>query len=315
MKRSRSEVLNTTLSATFSGECCPLSKGEFMSKRICVVSSGLMLLLMVLGTIGFQTSSAAAQEPAPGDAAGAAPPVEAAPNAPPAAGGALAAPKSRFLWVIYSSGIIGAFILGLSIYFVATVIRLFIELRPEVAMPPEEVAQCEQLLQARDYQGLYDFASKCESLYGRLISVGIAELPSGLAEAREVMDRNADAETVDMERKISMLAVLGTLGPMIGLVGTLKGMISSFSVIALSDVQLKASEVVGGISEAFLLTFEGVALSGPAIYFFAVFKNRVAKISVDTLLAADALVRRIVQQAKSKGTNSVAAAPPVPARA
>jgi len=285
-----------------------------MSKRICVVFSFLLLLMVALGTFGPQTSPAAAQEPAPPDAGGAA----AAPAGPmaaaaDAAGAKLVAPKSRFLWVIYSSGIIGAFILGLSIYFVATVIRLFIELRPEVAMPAEEVAQCEQLLQARDYQGLYDFASKCESLYGRLVSVGIAELPSGLTEAREVMDRNADAETVDMERKISMLAVLGTLGPMIGLVGTLKGMISSFAVIALSDVQLKASEVAGGISEALLLTFEGVALSVPAIYFFAVFKNRVAKISVDTLLAADELVRRIVQQAKSKGT-SAPATPPAPAR-
>ena len=130
--------------------------------------------------------------------------------------------------------------------------------------------------------------------------MGIAELPSGLAEAREVMDRTADAETVDMERKISMLAVLGTLGPMIGLVGTLKGMIASFAVIALSDTQLKASEVAEGISEALLLTFEGVALRVPAIFFFAVFKNRVAKISVETLLAADELVRRLVQQAKQK---------------
>jgi biopolymer transport protein ExbB len=103
-----------------------------------------------------------------------------------------------------------------------------------------------------------------------------------------------------------MLAVLGTLGPMIGLVGTLKGMIASFAVIALSDTQLKASEVAGGISEALLLTFEGVALSVPAIYFFAVFKNRVAKISVETLLAADELVRRLVQQAKAKPASPMA---------
>jgi biopolymer transport protein ExbB len=265
------------------------------------------LLSIVLTSVTISQRAAVAQEVQPDGAGGAAAPEAAAAPARPAH----TPPKSRFLWVIYSSGIIGAFILGLSIYFVATVIRLFIELRPEVAMPPEEVAQCEQLLEAHDYQGLYDFASKCDSLYSRLVSVGIAELPSGLAEAREVMDRNADAETIDMERKISMLAVLGTLGPMIGLVGTLKGMIASFSVIALSDVQLKASEVAGGISEALLLTFEGVALSVPAIYFFAVFKNRVAKISVDTLLAADELVRRIVQQAKSKGANS-AAVPPVP---
>ena len=272
----------------------------------------MFLLAIVLAPMAIQQADVVAQEGQP-------PAGEVNPGDQPAgaAGGAEAprAPtKSRFLWVVYSSGLIGAVILALSIYFVATVIRLFIELRPEVAMPPEEVAQCEQLLQARDYQGLYDFASKCQSFYCRLVAVGIAELPSGLAEAREVMDRHADAETVDMERKISMLAVLGTLGPMIGLVGTLKGMISSFSVIALSDVQLKASEVAGGISEALILTFEGVALSVPAIYFFAVFKNRVAKISVDTLLAADELVRRIVQQAKSPGAASAAAVPPAPSR-
>lgn len=275
-----------------------------MFKKCTVITLGVLLFL--------QLGQCLAQQAAPEAPNGV---VGAAPNQAASQASGHLAPKSRFLWVIYSSGVIGAVILGLSIYFVATVIRLFIELRPEIAMPIDEVAQCEQLLEERNYQGLYDFASKCQSLYGRLVTVGIAELPSGLAEAREVMDRNADAETVDMERKISMLAVLGTLGPMIGLVGTLKGMISSFSVIALSDVQLKASEVAGGISEALLLTFEGVALSVPAIYFFAVFKNRVAKISVDTLLAADALVRRIVQQAKTKGTNSVANAPPVPARA
>jgi biopolymer transport protein ExbB len=267
-------------------------------------------LLLIVACVGFGAGAprVVAQNAAE-------PAADAAAEAPAGGGGEVHAPKSRFLWFIYSSGLIGLFILCLSIYFVATVIRLFIELRPVVAMPPEDVAQCEQLMQARDYQGLYDFTSKSQSLYGRLVSVGIAELPSGLTEAREVMDRNADAETVDMERKISMLAVLGTLGPMIGLVGTLKGMIASFAVIALSDTQLKASEVAGGISEALLLTFEGVALSVPAIYFFAVFKNRVAKISVETLLAADELVRRLVQQAKAKPASPMAAyAPTVPAR-
>ncbi len=109
-----------------------------------------------------------------------------------------------------------------------------------------------------------------------MLATGIAELPNGLAEARESMERIGEALTVDMEKKISMLAVLGTLGPMIGLLGTLKGMIASFSVIARSDQVLKASEVAGGISEALLLTFEGVALSVPAIYFFAIFRNRVS---------------------------------------
>lgn len=261
-------------------------------------NSLIVILIFVLAT-----TLANFVQNAPQALAQEAPAAEAAPapaEGAPAEGEKPVQQKSRFLWFIQSSGLIGLGILILSIYFVATIIRLFIELRPIVAMPPEEVAQAETLLQSRDYQGLYDFASKSHSFYSRLVSVGIAELPSGLTEAREVMDRTADAETVDMERKISMLAVIGTLGPMIGLVGTLKGMISSFAVIALSDTQMKASEVAEGISEALLLTFEGVALSVPAIFFFAVFKNRVAKISVETLLAADELVRRLVQQAKQK---------------
>jgi biopolymer transport protein ExbB len=287
---------------------------EMNTKKTLVLTLLLALAAMLVGA-AIDTPIAAAQE----EAAPAAPAADAAAADAPAAAAPAAAPapaeRSRFWWFIESSGWIGLFILCLSIYFVATIIRLFIELRPVVAMPPEEVAQCEQFLNARDYQGLYDFSSKQQSLYSRLVSVGIAELPSGLAEAREVMDRNADAETVDMEKKISMLAVIGTLGPMIGLVGTLKGMISSFAVIALSDTQMKASEVAAGISEALLLTFEGVALSVPAIYFFAVFKNRVAKISVETLLAADELVRRLVQQAKQKPAPGTHAAAPVTARA
>jgi biopolymer transport protein ExbB len=272
----------------------------------------VILIFMLATTLASFFSSgprAVAQEAGAGAAAPAAPAAGA-----PAAGEPKPVQKSRFIWFIQSSGLIGLGILILSIYFVATIIRLFIELRPIVAMPPEEVAQAETLLQSRDYQGLYDFASKSHSFYSRLVSVGIAELPSGLTEAREVMDRTADAETVDMERKISMLAVIGTLGPMIGLVGTLKGMIASFAVIALSDTQMKASQVAEGISEALLLTFEGVALSVPAIFFFAVFKNRVAKISVETLLAADELVRRLVQQAKQK-PGPAAHGAPVAARA
>jgi biopolymer transport protein ExbB len=95
---------------------------------------------------------------------------------------------------------------------------------------------------------------------------------------------------------------------MIGLLGTLKGMIASFSVIALSDVQLKASDVAKGISEALLLTFEGVALSVPAIYFFSVFKNRVATISVDTFLRADEFLRHFGLATRKKAATAATSA-------
>lgn len=209
--------------------------------------------------------------------------------------------KSYFMWFIESSGAIGAVLLLLSIYFVSTVGRLFIEMRPQVASPPEIVDEVEDMLQKRQFKEIYGVVKDDTSFFSRVVSTGIAELPNGLAEAREAMEMVGESLGAEMEKKISMLAVLGTLGPMIGLLGTLKGMIASFSVIALSDTQLKASEVAGGISEALLLTFEGVALSVPAIYFFAVFRNRVTSLSVNTKVQADEFLRHFAHAARSKG--------------
>ena len=208
--------------------------------------------------------------------------------------------KSRVAWFLESSGLIGAFILILSIYFIATVIRLLVELRSEIAIPPRIVEQCDALVEAKDFRGIVNLVAGNDALFSLLVSSGIAELPEGVTKAREAMERVDDYKTAEMEKKISMLAVLGTLGPMIGLLGTLKGMIASFSVIALSDTQLRANEVAGGISEALLLTFEGVALSVPAIYFYAFFRNRVMVIAAEALLKADELMRRIAKAARAK---------------
>jgi biopolymer transport protein ExbB len=205
------------------------------------------------------------------------------------------------LWFLESSGLIGAFILILSIYFVATVCRQFFELRLQLAVPPDIVGRGQELLQQKDFKGVFALVKEDDSFFSRLVSTGIGELPNGLAEARDVMERTAESITVEMEKKISILAVLGTLGPMIGLLGTLKGMISSFSVIARSDVQMKASEVAGGISEALLLTFEGVMLSVPAIYFFSIFRNRVSVISTTASLEADQFLRHFAHAARANG--------------
>jgi biopolymer transport protein ExbB len=253
-------------------------------------------------------ASAAEEKAAPAPAAEKAAPPAAAPaegQAQPAAGGEAkesAKVKPWLIWFLESSGLIGLFILILSIYFVATVCRQFWELRLEIAVPPDVLSRAQELLQQKDFKGIFKLVKEDDdSFFSRLVSTGIGELPNGLAEARDVMERTAESATVDMEKKISILAVLGTLGPMIGLLGTLKGMIASFSVIARSDVQMKASEVAGGISEALLLTFEGVALSVPAIYFFSLFRNRVSSISTTAALEADQFLRHFAHAARAKG--------------
>jgi len=216
--------------------------------------------------------------------------------------------KNFLLWIIEVSGIIGAVLLVLSIYFVATVVRMFMELRPEVFTPLEVLEEGEKLLQARDFTGLYKRVKADSAYFSTVVAAGIAELPNGINEARDAMERVGEVNSITLEKKISMLAVLGTLGPMIGLLGTLKGMIGAFSAIAISGTELKAAQVAGNISEALVLTFEGVALSVPAIYFFALFRNRISAFSAAAMLDADAFVRRLYNAMKSKPASQAPAA-------
>jgi hypothetical protein len=77
--------------------------------------------------------------------------------------------RSFLSWVVYCSGLIGLIILLLSIYFVSTVGRLFWEMRVEVAAPPELIAQCETLLEQRDFKGIYGLVREddCRARHAR----------------------------------------------------------------------------------------------------------------------------------------------------
>src|SRR4051794_27738648 len=100
----------------------PDGRDVALHRKETVMQRGRSLLIawsfaaLVFGVLGWQPGLAA-QEPAPAPAVGQ--PAANAPNGPAGANKEPAKPKSRFLWVIYSSGFIGAFILVLSIYFVA----------------------------------------------------------------------------------------------------------------------------------------------------------------------------------------------------
>lgn len=268
----------------------------------------LVLGMMCWSVTGLYLGSHAhAQEVPPANPPAAAPADPAASGTPPAPTSA----PSALRWLIETSGLIGGFLLLISIYFVAKVTQLFVELRRPTIIPEDLLTQCNALASKRDFNGAYALAREDPSELGQLIAAGLAALPSGLDEARDTIDRLGEIITVEMEKKISMLAVIGTLGPMIGLLGTLKGMIGAFGVIAMSDTQLKAGEVAGHISEALVLTFEGVALSVPAIYFFAFFKNRISTLSLEAINTADEFIRRVYMASRTRpAADEVAGTPP-----
>ena len=111
-----------------------------------------------------------------------------------------------------------------------------------------------------------------------------------------------------MEKKISPMAVLGTLGPMIGLLGTLSGMIRSFGEIARSAGQpIKSDRVAKGISEALLLTFEGRGAFLARHRVLLVLPQPRVGDRVTTMTRADEFLRHFAQAARGKPADRPAA--------
>lgn len=112
----------------------------------------------------------------------------------------------------------------------------------------------------------------------------------------------AEEIVVTMESRITYLATIGTLGPMIGLVGTVWGMIHSFQKIAFAGgSQPRADQVASGIATALFITLEGVSLSVPAIFFYAYFRTQIATIAMEAAKVADRTISAFWAAAKQPG--------------
>ena len=194
--------------------------------------------------------------------------------------------------------------LCLSVYFVALIIKLFLELRVSEAVPVGfPVEKLETAIKDKKFQEAYDACKDNDSFLARLVRTGVANLPNGRTEAKEAMNAVQDEVVTLMETRISYLAIIGTLGPMIGLVGTIAGMIASFQEIANAvGAQPRPDKVAEGISTALFITLEGVSLSVPAIFFFAYFRNRIAKITLETAKVADRTITSLLNAAKQAKT-------------
>jgi biopolymer transport protein ExbB len=221
-------------------------------------------------------------------------------------GGAGATPPSRenmLQWAMRASGPIGLCLLLLSIYFTALVIRLFMEFRVSEAVPVALVDKLEAAIRDKKFQDAYDVCKDNDSFLARLVRTGIANLPNGRADAKEAMQQVTEEMVTTLEMKISYLAIIGTLGPMIGLVGTIWGMILSFQEIATAaGAQPRPEKVAEGISTALFITLEGVSLAVPAIFFFAFFRNRIAQMTMESTRVADRTINSLVAAAKSGKT-------------
>jgi biopolymer transport protein ExbB len=209
--------------------------------------------------------------------------------------------ESFLTWLLNASGPFGVMIGIESFLLVGLIITNIMQLRMPIFIPPGFVEGFEQKLQAKDYQGAYELAKKDDSFLARILAGGLAKLSRGFDDAVAGMQQVAEDENMALDHKLSYISIIGTTAPMLGLLGTVQGMVQAFSVIARSTVSPKPSELAAGITLALVTTLEGLIVAIPAIIGFALFKNRQARLVLESGMVADGLMNRFASVGKRSG--------------
>jgi biopolymer transport protein ExbB len=223
-------------------------------------------------------------------------------------------PDQSFLsWMLAASGAFGLLILLLSFIMVALVMMNILQVRRDNFVPPAFIEQFEQRLNSKDYQGAYEDARQDDSLVARVLAAGLSKLNQGYDKAVEGMQEVGDDENMAYDHRLSYLALISAIAPMLGLMGTVYGMILSFRVIATSSTTPKPSELADGISTALFTTLEGLVVAIPAMVFYAFLRNRVARFLLETSMVSEGLMSRFAQAGQQKrGGPAPAGAPAAP---
>lgn len=118
-----------------------------------------------------------------------------------------------------------------------------------------------------------------------------AELMSGRHPNREAALRiEGEAVVRRLEKYLSMLSILGRLAPLMGLLGTVLGMISTFSEIASAQAGVNMNQLAGGIWQALITTAAGLVIAIPALFFLHHFQSRVNSVASALSEAANAML-------------------------
>ncbi|MBT4694755.1 MAG: MotA/TolQ/ExbB proton channel family protein [Planctomycetaceae bacterium] len=206
----------------------------------------------------------------------------------------LAAQETSYLTWVYEALGVGYMLifLGLSFTLVALLVMNMITGARSKVCPVHLVEDFEEMLDNKQYQDAYELAKEHESVLGSVLSAGLAKLSAGYPQAIEAMQEIGEEENMKLEHRLSYMALIGTISPMVGLFGTVHGMISAFQVIATGGSTPEASELAGGISTALFTTLLGLAIAIPAIAMYNILKNRVARLMLEVGILSEGLMGR-----------------------
>jgi biopolymer transport protein ExbB len=199
------------------------------------------------------------------------------------------------LWEVVLSG--GPVMIPLGILSVIGVMLVLIYLftmRRGAVVTKRYMTTADALLRKRDYLGLLAISNRHREAVARIMQRTldfITQHPEAtFAEAREIAETEGTRQAAALNQRIAYLADIGTIAPMLGLFGTVLGMIKSFSVVASDIVASRPIMLAEGVSEALVTTAAGLCIGIPAMAAYAFFRGRVQSLIAELEAASTQLI-------------------------
>ncbi|MFQ5734559.1 MAG: MotA/TolQ/ExbB proton channel family protein [Planctomycetaceae bacterium] len=219
--------------------------------------------------------------------------------------------------ILDDAGAIGIIIIVLSVAMVALIIEHLISFRRKALMPPGLAEQTHQFIMQGQFKQAQQACRAKSSFLGHVLSSGLSEVGLGYSAVEKSMEDAATEQSARLFRKIEYLSVIGTLTPMIGLLGTVWGL-----MLAFQEFELKTnphiSELAPGIRKAMVTTLMGLSVAVPALASFAFFRNRIDELVAESSLMAEHVFadykRSLVAKRRATTAAGKSDAPPSPQR-
>jgi len=166
----------------------------------------------------------------------------------------------------------------------------FLRTRAGALYPTEHVTQLQELFKKGDYIGAYAFAKTAGSPVAEVVRAGVAFTPDGKTMTEEAIISEITRIQGELKGRSSYLSVIGVCTPMIGLTGTVTGMMKAFDKLGSAGVG-DPSQLAGAIGEVLVATASGLFIAIPAFISYYLLANRINKGIHDITEIATSLFR------------------------
>ena len=212
--------------------------------------------------------------------------------------------------LLRAGGFIGYVTIFVSLGMVALIVEQVLTVRRGTLMPAGLAEKAHQLISAGKYAEAEALTRDNPSFLGFLIATGLQDVDLGYASVEKAMEDAAVEQSARLLRKVEYLTVIAAVGPLLGLMGTVWGMIQAFAEFA-ERANPSPADFAPSISEALVTTFFGLVVAVPAVCSFAFFRNRVDELTAEATITAGHVMAPLKRALVTKARP---ATPPTPSR-